>query len=429
MAKTIIHICLLILLVGNANAFSNQQSQQDEALNEAIVKFINVFLAKNKLSQTFAISRNDKVISRKTTGYADVKSRRSLTTNDIFPLMLASSHFTATAILRMQDKNLLDVNDHIDKHLTKNIGIWPNNKIPSWASKVTIQDLLTHSSGIADYSNQITFNNTEKLSTSLKSVAAFAASKELLFTPGSKVSRSTTNYLLLGLIIEAKSGKSLAKFLETEFFEPLGMRSTKLTSKFELLGLLTGNMEDKYPKNYIAQENPQPIDNKYSVKFLEPTSRLSEAFLAYGDMGIISNSKDLSTWVNALHHGKILSEGSYKKMIRPYFKISYDKEFGETYLGYGIYISKVENGLVYLHNNSSIGGFDINFGYLPGYDLNINVLSNIRPTSETSTDHTRSYMYQYRYVNARDMMLKLFDVISNTMPGCFNKHCMEKKKS
>jgi CubicO group peptidase (beta-lactamase class C family) len=433
MARIVIQICLFLLFVEGAYALNKSPlpSEHDGHIDQAIVKFTNVFIAKNKLSQVFELSRNGSVITQKTLGYADVKSRRSLHKNDVFPLFLASSNFTATGILRLQDKNLLDVNDTIDKHLTKKIGIWPNNAIPNWASRVTIQDLLTHSSGIANYSGKITFNNTEKLSASLRSVVQFASSQELSFTPGSKVARSSTNYVLLGLIIEAKSGKSLSKFLEAEFFEPLGMKDTKLVSKYELLGLITGSIGDKYPKNYTPIENPHPNDRDKTTRFLEPTSNIDSSFLAYGDMGIVSNSADLSLWVNALHHGKVLSSASYKKMIRPYFEISYDEYSSQTHLGYGIYISKMENGLVYIHNNSSLGGFDISFGHLPGYNLNLNMLSNISPnaTYDMKGKIVQSPMYKYRYVRNPEMIIELFNTISKMCSGCHNKHCDSEAES
>lgn len=427
MTRIFIQIILSLSLVCNAFADLRKlpsDNNLDNVLEQNITKFLNTFAAKNKLNQSMTLSVDQKKIVSKNIGFSNLKTKRKLNSNDIFPLFDLSQNFTAAAILKLQDKGLLDVKDTVSEHLSPKIGIWPDNKLPSWANVVTIQNLLTHSSGIPNYIDKLEFTEKEKLSQSLKSIISFTSKQNTIFKPGSRVSISNSNYIILGLIIEAKTGKSLATFLENEFFKPLGMNNTKLVSKYVLLDIMNGEPGENYTKNYLAINNPNP-NHVHSVKYIQPMSVKGSNQIIYADNGIISSANDLDIWNNALHSGKVLSKKSYKKMIRPYYKVDYFDTFDQTYIGYGIFISKMSNGLVYLNNHNYSAGYSLSFGYLPGYDMSLNILANISPSSihDNTNKRTGDKLYQYRYVNLDDQIYELFDVVSKSMPGCKSKSC------
>jgi CubicO group peptidase (beta-lactamase class C family) len=202
-----------------------------------------------------------------------------------------------------------------------------------------------------------------------KDIINFAADKNLEFTPGDKYSYCNTNYILLGLIIESLSKQNLADFYEQEFFAPFGMKDTRLITLEE-----------------AVQHQIKPELTDYPVRYFVTPSGMSEpvftiarsAFIMipFADGGVISTTEDLVKWHKALHSGKILSEDSYKLMIKKHFQVS-DYTGYKNYIGYGMYIAELENGEVVYHHAGRALAIRSESGYIPSKKLYYAVLSNV----------------------------------------------------
>eukprot|EP00919_Chromeraceae_sp_WS-2016_P072023 GHVR01170461.1.p1 GENE.GHVR01170461.1~~GHVR01170461.1.p1 ORF type:complete len:138 (+),score=13.32 GHVR01170461.1:903-1316(+) len=108
-------------------------------------------------------------------------SKKELQPLKQMPIASATKTMTAAGIMRLQDKNLLDVQDTVAKHLSAKSGIWKDGKIPTWAEQVRIHNLLTHRSGLPEYFMAIELDVKKPRAEINKDIANFAADNELAF--------------------------------------------------------------------------------------------------------------------------------------------------------------------------------------------------------------------------------------------------------
>lgn len=327
------------------------------------------YLSKHFLNATFMFADEENVLQMGAKGVFSTNGEQLKVTQKM-PIASSTKPITAAAILKLQDQKLLNVNDKIIKYLNKNSGTWENDKAPEWAKKITIHNLLTHTSGLAEYFGNLKFDPTTMSHQEInKSIINFAANTPLNATPGQKYKYTNTNFVILGLIIENISGKTLAEFYKKEFFDPLGMNDTHLASLAEALEMQNQPDNTPYPHRYFVVPNNsnKPTFAPATVNFI---------LVPYADGGIISTPKDLITWQRALHNGKVLSDKSYKLMTKRYFKVP-DKTGRKSYIGYGMLISELEGEDVMLHHPGSAVAIRSECGYIPNKSLYFAILSNI----------------------------------------------------
>lgn len=286
------------------------------------------------------------------------------------PIASGTKPMTAAGILRLQDKKMLNVYDPIAKYLNKKSGVWNDGNIPAWAKKIAIHHLLTHTSGIAEYAFNLKLDPSRSLNEMTKDIANFAAAKPLEFEPGSKYQYSNTNFILLGMIIEKISGKTLADFFKDEFFDPLDMKNTYLLDFKESLNIQANpDQMSKYPSRYfVTPANGKPVFTLAKSDF---------TFLPHADGGIISTSADLIKWNRNLHNGKILSKKSYKQMTNKHY--SCEEEFypKSCFTGYGLFITQLENGDVMYYHPGKAFAIRSESGYIPKRHLYYAIISNV----------------------------------------------------
>ncbi len=357
------NIGLLLCILASVNV-----SAADK-IKTHILNSIERFAKDHKIQAVYALSAKGKMIVNGAQGFYDLEGNARLNVSQIMSILSITKQFTATGILLLQDRGLLSTNDTVAKLLPASSGVWPDDKLPKWAYRVTIHHLLTHSSGIAEYIWNVTFDAKQTLKESKKAVIGFAASRPVAFEPGSQYKYNHTGYMLLGVIIEHLAEQNLGEFFKKEFFKPLKMNNTSLLSLEEAIKLQKGLLYNKYPLRYLA------IPSSTTPKFTQVIS--TDLYAPYGDGGAVSNAEDLIKWNNALHHNKILSKKSYHQMIHPYFKIS-DRTTGyASHAGYGIFISKLHSGNLYYHHATSTLGTRCDTGYIPKEDMSIAILSNV----------------------------------------------------
>lgn len=221
--------------------------------------------------------RDGKPVQIKVDGVADIESGRKITAKTNFRLASVTKQFTATAILLLARDGKLSIDDPVSKHVP---GLWP-----AYANGVTIHHLLTHTSGLRDYDNNVP-EGTPQLTDA--DVQAFVVKQSsLLFAPGEKHRYSNTGYAILARIVEHTSKQSFPAFLKARIFKPLGMKHTVA----HVAGADTiGNRA--YGHSHT--------DTGWKRNDQSATSAV------LGDGGIYSNVLDLAKWIRALDRCTLL---------------------------------------------------------------------------------------------------------------------------
>ena len=356
--------CYLLIL---AVIFHSSLSFADSLVQGKVKSASSSYLSNHFMNGSYMFADENGVIEKGAKGIHSVVSKKSLDADQQMPIASATKTMTASAILKLQERGKLSVKDTVAKHLNTKSGIWTDNKAPSWADEITIHDMLTHRSGLAEYFMDVEIDVNTPLRSINKQIANFAAGQELSFKPGEKYDYNNTNYVLLGLIIETASGEKAGDFFAKEFFKPLGMRNTKL------LGLAETLQHQKDPES-------TDIPSRY---FVTPTGGKPHFNLAkhpfimtpFTDGGVASTTTDLITWHKALHSGKVLSKASYKQMTTGYYDVPCNQ--GKSKIGYGIYITELESGDKLYHHSGNALAIRSESGCVLNKNLCFAVLSNV----------------------------------------------------
>lgn len=288
-----------------------------------------------------------------------------LKANEMMPIASATKPFTAAGILKLQEQELLNINDKICKYLDPEM--W-GGKVPDWAYKISIHNLLTHSSGIAEYFSFVKLDLNMSKQEVHKKILQFVSSKPLEISIGKKFKYSNTNFVILGMIIEKVAKKDLANFFYDEFFKPLNMKSTSFASYSEAARIQKNVVSSNYPVRYFVTPNNsnKPIFTPVTADFLA---------VPCADGGIISTPNDLVKWYMALNEGKILSKKSYKLMTTKYF-VAQGIESRKSYTGYGIFLTDLDSKHLMIHHTGKALGIQSAAGYILPNNLYYAILSN-----------------------------------------------------
>jgi len=315
--------------------FNITLSYADVELRKKVSTASADYLSDHFMNGAYMFCDADGVIDKGAKGLYSTSTKQELQPLQQMPIASATKTMTAAGILKLQDKNLLDVQSTLAKYLDAKSGIWKDNKVPEWAKQVTLHNLLIHRSGIVEYFMNVELDTKKSHVEINKDIANFAGSKELAFEPGTTHHYCNTNFVLLGLVIEQVSGVKLGKFYDEEFFEPLGMANTRLLTLAEALKHQTQPESMNYPTRYfVTPTDSEPQFTQAQSPFL---------MVPFADGGVISTTQDLIIWHQALHAGKVISAASYNLMTTKHYKMDVGQGVN-NYMGYGLYISELENG-------------------------------------------------------------------------------------
>lgn len=326
------------------------------------------YLKNHFMNGVYMFVEGDDVAAKGANGVHCLEPKENLGADQQMPVASATKTMTAAGILKLQERGLLNVQDSVAKHLNEKSGIWEDNKVPAWADKVTIHDMLTHRSGLPEYFMGAQLNVNMSIEGINKQIANFAASKELAFTPGEKHDYNNTNYVMLGLILENVSQQKAADFFEKEFFIPLEMKDTKMLGLQDALQHQREPESMKFPFRYFV--TPTGAEPQFNL------ARHPFTMTPFTDGGVVSTTSDLITWNKALHSGKVLSDSSYKQMTQGYHEIP-GNIGAKTTMGYGIFISELENGEKVYHHPGSALAIRSESGCIPEKQVCFAVLSNV----------------------------------------------------
>ncbi len=307
---------------------------------EKIDKILTDLQQQSGFNSNVLLAEKGKIIYEKSFGYANYDDKTLLTKDNIFDIASVSKTFTAVAILKLEEKGKLKLDDKITKYL------------PDLPYKnVTIRQMLSHTSGIIEFQKPIirkeiqgkNVNNTQMKNVFVK------IKPKLDFTPGTKWSYSNTNYLFLAMIIEKVSGKSYAQFIDKYIF-----RKAKMKDSYVLESGVPNNKKGRIVERFYRDGLLSPIYiNANKLGFMKRYKSTYDNTTGSGK--IHSTARDLLKYHKALQKGKLLKKQSLQKMYEPVklttgkdYKVSpvpnYPSEYG---LGWEVAIDDSEGKIVY----------------------------------------------------------------------------------
>jgi len=324
--KTVAAMIALLLLAPLAGA-------QDVARMDRIVQLY----APERFMGAVLVARGSDVLLSKAYGFANVEWDTPNTPTTKFRLGSLTKQFTAASILLLEERGKLKIDDRVKTYLPEAPAAW---------EAITIFHLLTHTSGIPNFTSFPDYATMERFPTPVVKIVERFRDKPLDFPPGEKMSYSNSGYIVLGQIIEKLSGGTYEQFVRDNLFTPIGMKDSGYDSNTAVIA--------HRASGYSFGQ--QGLANAGFVHMSVP----------HAAGALYSTTEDLLRWNMALYGGKVLSPPSLQKMTTP-FKNDY---------AFGLNVRTV-NGVKEISHAGGIQGFNTWLSYYPDGRLSVVVLSNL----------------------------------------------------
>jgi D-alanyl-D-alanine carboxypeptidase len=314
----------------------------NDELPAQIDKAVASYFSPDAPGAAVIVVKDGQTIFRKSYGMADMARQIRNDAAAQFRLGSVTKQFTATAILMLAEEGKLAISDDIRRYLPA---------FPDKGKLITIEHLLTHTSGIANYTSLPVVRQSLTLDRTVDALIDTFKQEPLGFDPGTKYAYSNSGYILLGAIIEKVSGMTYAKFIEQRIFVPLKM----LDTAYE------GHGTSKAPRAVGHSTTPTGF-------------RLATAMsmtLPYAAGAIVSTVDDLARWDAAVTAGKLLKPASWQRAFTRH-TLADGKATG---YGYGWHIDTMQGSERYAHGGG-IPGFSAYAMRLPREKVFVAVLAN-----------------------------------------------------
>ena len=346
--KNLIPIYYLLGLFSLTLIFSCQRNLDTQVETELSTKIDSIFQKWDNSSSpgvAVAIIKNGKTIFKKGYGMANLEHDIPISPASVFDIASESKQFAIFCIILLESQGKLSLDDDIRKYLTE---------FPDYGKKITIKNLIYHTSGLRDYLQLHAISGT-RLDDVIKPdhiLKLVNNQQQINFDPGERHLYSNTGYILLGEIVRVVSGQSLREFAENEIFKPIGMKDT--------------HFHDNYRELVINRVNSySAID---SVTF-------ENSIISYsipGATALFTTAEDEIKWLNNYFTMGIGEKEVYERMHELAVLNSGDTI---TYAG-GLNIDKYKGWQRIGHGGSS-GGFKTYTVRFPDENLGIVVFSNV----------------------------------------------------
>lgn len=316
-------LTMLTLLTTSTPATASEHSQGLQNILDQITA--------SGASAALAEFRDGQTVWRGSSGHTRLGHSGPAPANGRFRIASVTKTFIATVVLRLVAEGRASLDDTLEHHLP---GLVPGGE------RITLRNLLQHTSGIADYTNFLYASVADFLHKRFRTytpreLVALAASQPPLFEPGTSWSYSNTNYILLGLVIEHRTGQPLETVVSQRILRPLGLRDTVLsgTSPF---------IHGPHAHGYL------PIERDGQIHPLDITILNPSAPWAAG--AIISTTADLNRFYRALLGGHLLPPAQLQQMI--------GNPTGPNEYGLGIFRLVLPCGITLWGHTGVIQGYD-----------------------------------------------------------------------
>jgi len=295
-----------------------------------------------------AVLRDGKPVKAQGYGLANVELNVAVKPETVFQTGSVGKQFTATAVMMLVEEGKVGLDDKLSKYLDGTPTSWKD---------VTVRNLLTHTSGIADYTDSEYTKaggliNLRGDYTEAELYQRFVQ-LPLDFEPGTKWKYSNTGYALLGFVIHKVTGEFYGDFLQERIFRPLGMNATRIISEADIVPNRASGYE------LVKGE----IKNQEWVSATLNTT---------ADGALYTNVMDLGKWDAALYTEKLLKRGSFEQMWTPV-----RLKDGKTYpYGFGWFLNEA-NGHRLIEHDGAWQGFTMNISRYVDDRLTVIVMTNL----------------------------------------------------
>jgi CubicO group peptidase (beta-lactamase class C family) len=334
-----------LLFIFISSGLSAQQKSSNDSLAAKLDEYLNSAVQAGQFNGTALVAKNGQIILQKGYGWKNFEKHTLNDVNSIYPIGSLTKPFTAIVILKLQEEGKLSVNDLLSKYI-------PEQRD---ADKITLQNLLDHTSGIYDFSHDIPEDDSALLSHPIpqqKVLDAFI-NRPLEFKPGTQYSYCSSDYFLLGMIIEKVTGMPYEQVVHQLIFQPLGMQH----SGFDFINL-------KDTAKTTGYKTFEPNKHVLAVKWDSTLSRAAGA--------IYSTTGDLYKWAQAIAKKQILTPASWQQAFTPHLGSYGDGWFIDT-----LYGNK------YVYHSGGLLGYMSSFRYYPDQDVTVILLNNFGYYNQT----------------------------------------------
>lgn len=336
---------LVIVLVFLLPAALNAQPIHD-SVNKKIDSLFLKWNSSNSPGATIGIIKGDSLIYSKGYGMANIEYGIPNSPKTIFHMASVSKQFTAYALILLEARGKLRLDDDIRQYLT-----W----FPDMDQKITIRNLLNHTSGIRDQWQLLAISGTrlDDVITQDHIIKLLGQQRELNFKPGERFSYSNSGYTMAAEIVKSVTGKTLRQFADSAIFKPLGMNNT--------------HFHDDYTE--VVPGRSYSYHRKSSDKFGNSVLSYSNA----GATSLFTNIEDLAKWVRNFYDIKVGDSNTINALQRT---TSLNNGKPQSY-AQGIFVGQ-RNGYKELSHTGGDAGFATFLAVYPTEKMGFIVLANIQ---------------------------------------------------
>lgn len=277
-------ILSLIFLMGTAALSVAQPASSNNDLARSIDEIINQVYKPGEPGAAVIVVKDGKVVHRKGYGMANLELGVPVEPDMIFRIGSITKQFTAVAILMLAEQGKLSLEDDLTKFLPD---------YPTKGTKITVEHLLTHTSGIKSYTSIPEWLSLWRKDMDLKELVGVFKDKPMDFAPGERYAYNNSAYVLLGVIIEKVSGQSYQDFVEKNIFAPLGMKHSFYDNTSRVI--------------------PRRVNGYSKVKDSFTNAAYLSMSQPYAAGSLVSSVDDLALWDAALYTDKLIKQESLKR--------------------------------------------------------------------------------------------------------------------
>ncbi len=309
---------------------------------DSVDRYLRAELARQRIpGMSVAILRGDSVLLARGYGFADLEHRVPATDSTLYQSGSLGKPFTAAAIVTLATGGKLGLDDPIRRYFPGGPAAW---------EAVTVRHLLTHTSGIPDYTDGLVDYRRDYTEDEL---VATAARLPLEFAPGTSWSYSNTGYALLGFLVRRVTGRFYGDWLRERVFGPLGMRTARVISEADIV-----------PNRAAGYELVEGVIR--NQRWVSPTLNTT------ADGSLYLSVKDLSRWAIGLNHARMPDSAALAMSWTPVRLRS-----GATYpYGFGWMLDH-QRGRPRTGHTGAWQGFKTSLQRYPESDLTVIVLANL----------------------------------------------------
>lgn len=333
------------------NQVATNQNAAPTALAQEIDALLRQTYRPEEPGAAVIVVKNGDVILRAGYGMANLELGVAIEPHMVFRLGSITKQFTAVAILMLLEEGKLALDDEITR-------FFPD--YPTQGHRITVEHLLTHTSGIKSYTDMPEWMPLWRKDLTLAELIDVFKDQPMTFAPGSRWAYNNSAYVLLGAIIEAASGQSYEEFLQRRLFEPLGMAHSGYDHTERIVpGRAAG-----------YAQGPEGFQNAPYLSMSHP----------HAAGALISSVDDMARWDAALYTDTLLRRETLQRAWTP----AVLTDGTETGYGYGWMLISYE-GYRLIEHGGGIPGFLTDAIRVPDERLYVAVLTN-RAVPDPSPD-------------------------------------------